>query len=404
MATLDARDYSPDGPHAGTDADPWPGAAIKSALEDLPQPGGGTVFVANGKWLVNSLLEINGVNDFVLQGESLAAELKFLDAGQMWFGSAGGGTGGIASSTFSTLTWNCNGLEVVTPHAALRVSSATDCTFSGNKVIGHSNGGMPGTFWEGGRDNLIDGNEFVAPAGGDSVLQIQTGSSLDNSDFVVSNNTFDSAALVVIGLSNVQVIGNTLTNTTLANTIGIQVCGPFTGGSSNILVDGNIVNADESNGAVITGLPNDPGGSSIIDNFTISNNTLTGTFASIHAQSFDDNNFHDNTLLNNEKTNMHIIGNTLNSAWGGSGINLRGGAGRVDTVEVRGNTLIGALGFSNSVDRDANTFNVTIVDNIGIENDPVAPIAPHAPIPFNRRNVVASQQRSNVANSRQRIN
>jgi len=63
---VDARGFSPDGPHAGTLADPWPGVAIKNAIDSL-NDATGTVCVANGYWNVDSALSINRRN-WTLQG------------------------------------------------------------------------------------------------------------------------------------------------------------------------------------------------------------------------------------------------------------------------------------------------------------------------------------------------
>src|SRR5215475_6809457 len=90
---IDARNFSP-APHAGTEADPWPGQASVDALKSLPS-NGGTVSVADGIWTFGSVIEVNDVNNFTLKGESLNAELRFTDNAQLWFGSARGGTGGI---------------------------------------------------------------------------------------------------------------------------------------------------------------------------------------------------------------------------------------------------------------------------------------------------------------------
>src|SRR5262249_22967648 len=118
-----------------------------------------------------------------------------------------------------------------------------------------------------------------------------------------------------------------------------------------------------ANGAVISGLPNDPGGLSQIDGFSITNNIIRGTGAGISAQSFDGNNYNDNTLLGNVKTNVTITGNQLSSLWTGSSIDIRGGAGSVDKVLVQSNTLQNSAGAQNVITQDNHTYNVTIRNN-----------------------------------------
>lgn len=353
--TVDARTFSPDGPHAGTAADPWPAVAIQSAI-DAAAPGD-IVSVADGIWLVNSVLQVEKSN-FTLQGESFAAEIRIVGDGQFWFSN-------ITGVTFKVLTWNCSGQNTASPRPGFRVSNGVNCVFTGNKVIGHANGGMPGTNWEGGSGNRIQNSTFEGGAvGGDNTLQIQPLGGTADRDFVISDNVFRDTQLVAIGISDLQILRNTLT--TSFGMIAIMVCGKWDVGITNVLVDDNTVDAGGANGATITGLPNDPGGASVIDGFTISNNRITGTFAAIHAQSMDGNNYLDNTLLGNTKKNVHIVGNTLTSAWGASGVNIRGGAGFVDIVEVRNNTFVNAPGAVGHIDQDAHTTNVTISGNVGL--------------------------------------
>lgn len=59
--------------HAGTRADPWPGAAIQAALADIPSPGG-AVFVPAGEWSVATPLQLNR-NDVTLFGTGPASSL-----------------------------------------------------------------------------------------------------------------------------------------------------------------------------------------------------------------------------------------------------------------------------------------------------------------------------------------
>src|SRR5438309_8166975 len=114
--TLDARQFSTV-THAGTVSDPWPGTAIQSALMALPATGG-TVTVANGVWKIDSLLQLDGVNNFNLVGQSLNAQLMFTGAGQMWFGGAAT-IGGVSNATISTLTINANTLTLASFQSAM---------------------------------------------------------------------------------------------------------------------------------------------------------------------------------------------------------------------------------------------------------------------------------------------
>lgn len=369
MATLYARDYSPDGQHAGTQADPWPGEAIVNALKALPQPGGGTVIVNNGIWVFDKETHVNGVNDFVLQGESHAAELRFVggarpNCGQLWFGSAGG----FSNSVFENLYINAHAYSHPEAHSAFRFSNARNSEFRNNKELGHVNGGIPGIFWEGGENVKIHHNMFDAPEGGDSTCQIQSLGATANSGFEISDNTFKGCGPVVIGVNNIKILRNTVTSTYGA--ISILACGTWNTACESVIIDGNTVDCGGNNGAVISGLPNDPGGMSVINNFQITNNTIKGTSAAIHCQSLDGNNYLNNDLAGNEKYNVLIKGNKLHSAWSGSGIDCRGGAGKVDGVLITGNTLSNDAGKPNTVTQDDHTYNVTIADdNVGIEPD-----------------------------------
>jgi hypothetical protein len=358
--TLDARQFSTS-PHAGTASDPWPGTAIQSALMALPATGG-TVTVADGVWKIDSLLRVYGVNGFSLVGQSRNAQLMFTGAGQMWFGSAGG----VSGATISTLTINGNTLTMASPQSAMRVTNAQNCFFTNNQLLGHQNGSIPAIFCEGGSKNQFLNNAITPGPQGAAPLQLQALGGTPNSEFVVSQNTFDSAGLVLIGLNNSRVTNNYFNNQTLHNTIGILVCGSWGGTVQNITIDGNTLDAMGQNQAMISGLPNDPGGASRIDGLFITNNILKGTACLIAAQSHDQSNYIGDVLLGNNKTNVTITGNHLNSAWTGSVIDIRGGAGSVDKVLIQSNTLQNSAGAQNVVKQDAHTTNVSILNNQGL--------------------------------------
>src|SRR5262249_26052522 len=242
---------------------------------------GGTVMVADGVWNIDSLLQLNGVNNFNLVGQSLNAQLVFTGAGQMWFGSAGDG---IANATISTLTINAT----MAPQSAMRFSNAQNVSFNNNQILGDQNGGIPAVFFEGGSNNQFLNNTITAGLGGGAPLQLQALGGTPNSGFVVSQNTFDSSNLLLIGLNNTKVTNNYFSNRTLGNSIGILIAGPYGGTSQNITIDGNTLDASiGNNGAIISGIPQDAGGTSNIDGFSITNNILKGTATLIAVQSLD---------------------------------------------------------------------------------------------------------------------
>src|SRR5215471_367564 len=349
--TLDARQFSTV-THAGTVSDPWPGTAIQSALMALPATGG-TVTVADGVWKIDSLLQLNGVNNFNLVGQSLNAQLMFTGAGQMWFG----GVSGVLNATISTLTINANTLA--SPDPAMRFSNAQNVSFNNNQILGHQNGSFPAVLFEGGSNNQILNNTITAGPGGGAPLQLQPLGGTPNSGFVISQNTFDSSNLLLIGLNNTKVTNNYFSNQTLNNTIGILISGPYTGTSQNITIDGNTLDAIKNN-AVISGIPQGPGGTSNIDGFSITNNTLKASKSLIAVQSLDPSNFTDNSLIGSNKTNVTITGNQL-SSFDGSTIDIRGGAGSVDKVLVQSNTLQNSVGMQNLITGDAHTTNATLI-------------------------------------------
>src|SRR5262249_13849879 len=234
----------------------------------------------------------------------------------------------------STLTINAN----TSPQSAMWFSNAQNCSFNNNQILGDQNGSIPAVVFEGGSNNQFLNNTITAGSGGGAPLQLQALGGAPNSGFVVSQNTFDSSNLVLIGLNNTEVTNNYFSNRTLDNSIGILIAGPYGGTSQNITIDGNTLDASiGNNGAIISGLPQDPGGTSNIDGFSITNNILKGTATLIAVQSLDQSNFTDNTLIGSNKTNVTITGNQLSSLYAGSTIDIRAGAGSVDKVLVQSN-------------------------------------------------------------------
>jgi hypothetical protein len=321
---------------------------------------GGTVTVADGVWKIDSLLQLNGVNNFNLVGQSLNAQLMFTGAGQMWFGSAEGGLGGVSNATISTLTINANTLTPASPQTAMEFDNAQNVSFNNNHILGDQNGSIPAVFFGGGSNNQILNNTITAPQGG-APLQLNALGGTPSSGFVVSQNTFDSSNLLLIGLNNTKVTNNYFSNQTLRNFIGIFIIGPYAGTSQNITIDGNTLVA-MANNAVISGLPQDPGGTSNIDGFSITNNILKAAKSLIAVQSYESGNLTDNSLIGTNKTNVTITGNQL-SSFDGSTIDIRGGLGSVDKVLVQSNTLQNLTGMQNVIIEDADTTNATILNN-----------------------------------------
>src|SRR5262249_42428897 len=123
-----------------------PGRELPFKVRSWQLPAtGGTVTVADGVWKIDSLLQLNGVNNFNLVGQSLNAQLMFTGAGQMWFGRVSG----VSNATISTLTINANALTLASD-AAMRVSNAQNVSFNNNHILGHQFGSIPALFFEGG--------------------------------------------------------------------------------------------------------------------------------------------------------------------------------------------------------------------------------------------------------------
>lgn len=379
---LDARLYSTTGVHAGSSADPWPGKAIVNAINALPQPTGGCVDVASGIWLVDSFLDIN-VDNWILEGTSTSAsQIWFASTGnlqnQIWIGSSGGGTRGVDNCTIKNLILDARSLSSASNFGAVRISNGSDFTFTNIQSYFHPNSNVPAVFFEGGDGVTISSNRFIGDTfvGGDSCLQIQTGpgTGKGNINFTISNNTISDTDLVTIGLSNCLIQNNTLT--TGFGVVGIKMCGTDSTACHDVTATNNIVNCGGVNGAYLGGLPNDPGLGSQIYNFTITNNTVTGTQAFIAAQSLDAGNYINGNLLNNIKTNVTISGNILNNTNAGSrpAISLGGGTsapgvdgGYVINGYVTNNTFNGP-GLAPAYQTDTHTLTSSAcgnTDNIG---------------------------------------
>jgi hypothetical protein len=335
------------------------------ALNALPITGG-TVMVADGIWQIDSQFKVNNINNFSLVGQSLNARLKFVGgSGLIWFGS---NNLRIRNAKFSTLTIDAGNLS--SNMSAIIITSCDDCFLIDSAIIGHPISGVVPMTIEGGNNVQILRNHVSPSSGYGTSLQVQSGPGpigTTGSGFVIADNTFDSAGITVIGLDNVTIRNNYLHNRMLGQPSGIAVCGPFGGTAHNVIIDGNTVDATvvpgRENAASISGLPNDPGGTSNLDGFYFTNNIVKGTVATIAVETFDQNCLLNCNPLGN-KSNVTITGNQLSSLWGGANIDISGGTyGTVDTVLVEGNTLKNSAGAENKIIQDNHTYNATIRNN-----------------------------------------
>ncbi|HLK90274.1 MAG TPA: hypothetical protein VKZ18_10290, partial [Polyangia bacterium] len=275
-ATIQATSFSTT--HAGTTADPWPGSAIQSAIASAQ--GGDVVVVADGIWSFTSAL--GNTNDgFTLKGQSLNAKLVFSGSGSYSLGSSSALSHDIK---ISSLTFD--GSQISSWTNPVSIYNCVDCSFTGNTVLGTANTSLAALIFYGGAGNKIASNSIIAgsSASGGAQLQINPlASSMAipiNSGYDVDGNYFDSVNLLVIGISNLHVHGNTIVNKTLGNYVALfftSQYGGITPPTRNITIDNNTLDGGSSNSVAITGLPQDPGGQGAIDGLVISGNVLRGT-------------------------------------------------------------------------------------------------------------------------------
>jgi hypothetical protein len=115
-------------------------------------------------------------------------------------------------------------------------------------------------------------------------------------------------------------------------------------------------------GAVISGLPQDPNQSGVITNITIDHNTVRGGSAIIAANDYDSE-----TLATapdiSQTYNIQITNNSLESQSGGEAIiDVRGGgSGSVNGAWIDGNIL--EFGQRNMILQDQHSYNVRIGSN-----------------------------------------
>jgi len=280
-ATVYARSFSA-APHAGTMSDPWPGYAIRRAINSLPQSGG-TVIVDDGIWLFDSGEKVSRGN-FTMQGSSLNAQLYFTTG---WLAIGAEGTD-IFNVTISALTIDQSNADLNAPQA-IQLWQCNSCELSDSVLYGHSNGSLAVFNTFGGSDGRILRNKFTSRSAGGSQLQINPLGNSSNSGVLVANNELDSVNILIIGANNIHVTSNYMYNQALGNFIALMFTPITPTVTSNLLFDYNVIDATvgDSNGAVLSGIPQDPGLSGLINNITIDHNTLRGTGSIIAANNYD---------------------------------------------------------------------------------------------------------------------
>src|SRR5215472_17313631 len=368
-AALGGRSQAADGPtvhtksfsaasHAGTRADPWPGSAITRAINSLPQSGG-TVIVDDGIWLFDSDQRVSHGN-FVLQGSSLNAQLIFT-TGTLKIGAEGKD---IFDVTISTLTVDQSSANINAAEG-VQLWQCNSCELSDSVLYGHSNGSVAVFITFGGSDGRILRNKFLSRSAGGTQLQINPLGSSSNSGFLVANNELVSVNILIIGANNIHVTSNYMHNQTLRSFIAMMFTSVTTP-TSNLLFDYNVIDGAfvYGQGAAISGRPQDPNLSGVIENITIDHNTLRGGSAIIAANDFD------STCLAtcpdiSQTYNIQITNNSLESQSGGnSTIDVSGGGtGSVNGAWIDGNILSREFGQRNMILQDNHSYNVRIGSN-----------------------------------------
>jgi hypothetical protein len=339
-------------------SDPWPGYAIRRAINSLPQSGG-TVIVDDGIWLFDSGEKVSRGN-FTMQGSSLNAQLYFTTG---WLAIGAEGTD-IFDVTISTLTVDQSSADI-NASGALQLWQCNSCELSDSVLYGHSNGSVAVFITLGGSDGRILRNKFLSRSAGGSQLQINPLGGSSNSGFLVANNELDSVNILIIGASDINVTRNYMHNQTLGNFIAMMFT-PITGiVTSNLLFDYNVIDATvgDWNMAILTGIPQDPGLSGVINNITIDHNTLRGTGTIIAANNYDRECLATCPDIS-QTSNIQITNNSLESLWGPSLIDVSGGSsGSVNGARIDGNILSNDVGRPNMIGQDNHSYNVSISNN-----------------------------------------
>jgi len=358
--TVYATSFSPR-PHAGTMADPWPGSAVTSAINSLPKSGG-TVIVNDGVWLYDSQQRI-GRGNFTLQGTSLAANLIFTT------GSLAIGTGAnVYSVTISTLTIDQS--RAALNAQAIQLWDCNSCEVSDNFFYGHSNDSIAVLITFGGSSGRILRNTFTSRQAGGNQLQINpfgltyAPGNPTSSGFLISSNKLDSVGILLIGTSNIHVTNNYITNQTLRNFPAIFFTGAPGIITSNLLIDYNTIdNTPGGQGAVLTGVEQDPGLAGVIQNITMDHNTLRATDSTIGANQYDSGCLAACSDLS-QTYNIQITNNTLQSQDSPSIIDISGGgSGLVGGAWIDGNVLSNTGGHQNQIRQDDHSHDISIGSN-----------------------------------------
>jgi hypothetical protein len=296
----------------------------------------------------------------VLQGSSLNAQLIF-STGSLKIGAEGTD---IFDVTISTVTVDQSSADI-NADGAVQLWQCNSCELSDSVLYGHSNGSVAVFNTQGGSDGRILRNKFISRSAGGSQLQINPLGDSSNSGFLVANNELDSVNILIIGANNIHVTSNYMHNQTLGNFIAMMFTSVTTP-TSNLLFDYNIIEATAgggNQGAVISGIPQDPGLSGVIENITIDHNTLRG--GPIIAANVYDPECLVTCPAISQTYNIQITNNRFESPLGGySVIDVSGGGtGSVNGAWIDGNILSSEFGQRNMILQDNHSYNVRIGSN-----------------------------------------
>ena len=298
----------------------------------------------------------------MLQGSSLNAQLIFT-TGTLKIGAEGTD---IFDVTISTLTVDQSSADINVLQA-VQLWQCNSCELSDSVLYGHSNNSVAVFITFGGSDGRILRNKFLSRSAGGAQLQINPLVDSSNSGFLIANNELDSVEILIIGANNIHVTNNYMHNQTLGNFIAMAFVS-MTTPTSNLLFDYNVIDSclgDCNQGAVISGMAQDPGLSGAIMNITIDHNTLRGE-PIIAANYFDSECLATCPDLS-QTYKIQITNNFLESkpAKGGSSIiNVSGGgSGSVNGAWIDGNILSSGFGQRNMILQDNHSYNVRIGSN-----------------------------------------
>jgi len=268
----------------------------------------------------------------------------------------------IFNVTISTLTVDQSSAGINAAQA-VQLWQCNSCELSDSVLYGHSNNSVAVFITFGGSDGRILRNNFLSRSAGGPQLQINPLSDTSNSGFLVANNNLDSVGMLLIGMNNIHITQNTMTNKTLGNFIGLFFAST-TVPTAGLLIDYNVVDGAYvyGQGATISGIPQDPGQAGVISNITIDHNTVRGGSAIIAATDYDPGcvaSCPDET----QTYNIQITNNSLEGQQGGDAtIDVSGGdTGSVNGALVSGNVF--SPGPKNAITQDDHSYNVSVGNN-----------------------------------------